>query len=271
MKIVVRFALVLLGLYVIAFGFLYSFQESIIFQDHALATEYQFQFDTPFEEKTIQREEGAILHGINFRAQETRGLILYFHGNAGDLSRWGKIVEPFVARGYDVLAVDYRGYGKSVGKRNESLMYEDALAWYDFALGDFDEESITVYGRSLGCTFATYVASERSCRQLILETPFYSLKSVASNTYAIFPLDNLLKFTFPSYQFIGEVECPITIIHGTEDLVVPLQNSRRLIGLNPQINYVTIEDGEHNNLSTFKEYWQTIEEVLPAAELTLTK
>jgi pimeloyl-ACP methyl ester carboxylesterase len=264
MRILIKLLLVLLAIYVIAFGLLYSFQESLIFQADTLEQDYRFNFDTPFEERIIKRKDGAQLHGLHFKATEPQGLILYFHGNAGDLSRWGEVVEPFVKHGYDVLVVDYRGYGKSSGKRKEKLMYEDAVQWYELALQDFNADSIVVYGRSLGCTFATYVASKRKPQQLILETPFYSLKSVVKNTYAIFPVNNLLKFKFPSHEFIPQVDCPITIIHGTDDDVVPIENARRLIKLNPRIEFVSIEHGEHNDLASFEEYWKVIREILDA-------
>ena len=87
---------------------------------------------------------------------------------------------------------------------------------------------------------------------------------MVKNTYAAFPVNNLLKFSFPSHEFISEVACPITIIHGTEDDIVPMENSRRLIPLNPLIDFVSIEHGEHNNLASFEEYWQLIEKRLPS-------
>jgi len=266
MKTVLSLLLVLVGIYLVVLFLLYSFQESLIFQADTLEQDYRFQFDTPFEEKTIQREDGAQLSGLYFKAANPQGLILYFHGNAGDLSRWGEIVEPFVERSYDVLVVDYRGYGKSTGKRNEKRMYEDALLWYDLASEISEAQDITVYGRSLGCTFATYVASKKNCNQLILETPFYSLRSLVKRVYSIFPVGKLLQFHFPSNEYIPQVNSPITIIHGTEDDVIPIENSRRLIDLNPRINFVTVNNGEHNNLASFEEYWLTIDQLLPLAE-----
>lgn len=262
MKIVVRALLTFLTIYLIAFGLLYSFQENLIFQSDTLEHSYSFQFDTPFEEKFIQTKDGAQLHGLHFKAAKPQGLILYFHGNAGDLSRWGEVVEPFVELGYDVMVVDYRGYGKSSGKRKEALLYKDALQWYELSLNYYNADLITVYGRSLGATFATYVASQRKPHQLILETPFYSLRSVVKNTYAIFPVRDLLKFKFPNHEFIPQVDCPITIIHGTEDDVVPIENARRLIELNSLIDFVSIENGEHNDLASFDEYWQLIQKLM---------
>ena len=262
MRFFLSILIILLAIYFIVFGLLYRFQESLIFQADTLEPDHQFKFSTPFEEKILPRNDGAKLHGLHFKSKEARGLILYFHGNAGDLSRWGEIVEPLVKFGYDVLVVDYRGYGKSTGKRVEKLMYEDAIAWYELGLEDYEADSIIVYGRSLGCTFAIHLASKKDPRQLILETPFYSLKSLVKNTYAIFPVSKLLKFHFPSHEFISEVACPITIIHGTEDEVVPIENSRRLIPLNPQIEFETIDRGAHNDLANFEAYWQVIERLL---------
>lgn len=253
---------VLLVIYVIMLGVLYFAQESLIFLDEELEANYVFEFNSDFEEINIETADGAILNAIHFKGKDPNGIIVYFHGNAGNLSRWGKIAEQYLTYQQNVLIVDYRGYGKSRGKRSSQLMYQDALLVYDEAKKWFSEDRISVYGRSLGCTFASYAASKNKPKQLILETPFYSLNSIVENRYPFLPSKRLMNFQFPTYEFIKEVECPITIFHGTEDFVVPYENGKRLHELIPDAELITIPEGEHNNLGDYDIYWKNIERVL---------
>lgn len=249
---------VLLAIYIATLGALYFAQESLIFLDEELETNYAFEFNSDFEEINIETTDGAVLNAIHFKVKEPKGIIVYFHGNAGNLSRWGKIAEQYLAYQQNVLIVDYRGYGKSRGKRGSELMYQDALQVYDEAKKWFPENTISVYGRSLGCTFAVYAASKNKPKQLLLETPFYSLNSVVESRYPFLPSKRLMNFQFPTYEFIQEVKCPITIFHGTEDFVVPYQNGKRLHELIPNAEFITIPEGEHNDLGEYDLYWERI-------------
>src|SRR5210317_238710 len=104
---------IFLGLYVMFTSSLYFLQDKLMFLPTVLAQDYQYQFNFPFEELFFETEENAVINALHFKVENPKGVILYFHGNAGDLSRWGTIVEYFVAKNYDVLVMDYRTYGKS--------------------------------------------------------------------------------------------------------------------------------------------------------------
>lgn len=243
---------------------LYFLQEKLIFLPTKLPSEYEYQFDQPFEELFVETEDGARLNGLHFKSENPKGIILYFHGNAGDLSRWGNIASFFVEYQYDVLVMDYRTYGKSTGKLSEKALYNDAQLFYERALKLFDEKDIIVYGRSLGTTFATSVASNNNPRQLLLETPFYSLQQVASHHYSFLPIKWLLKYQFPTYQLAAKVPCKITIFHGTADGVVPYSSGLKLFETISEQNsqLITIEGGDHNNLIEFPKYHEVIRQTL---------
>src|SRR6187402_597718 len=98
-------------LYILVCGLLYFFQEKIIFHPQKLNKEYVFQFDQKFEEKNIKTEDGIILNGLLFRADSSKGLIFYLHGNAGSLDAWGVVADTYTPLHYDVFLLDYRGYG----------------------------------------------------------------------------------------------------------------------------------------------------------------
>ncbi|MAP54838.1 alpha/beta fold hydrolase [Altibacter sp.] len=256
--------IVVLSVVVLSLTLLYAMQTKLLFHPTKLSEDYTYTFSAPFEELFMETTDGARLNALHFKATAPKGIILYFHGNAGDLSRWGAITTYFLPFGYDVLVMDYRTYGKSTGKLSEETLYEDAQLWYEHLLKQWTEDAIVVYGRSLGTTLGTYVAAKNSPKQLILETPFYSMTDVAQRRFPILPIKYLLKFNFPTYSFAGKIECPILILHGTNDAVVPYASAKDLELQFPEalVSFVTIAQGAHNNLVEFAEYHAAIAEVL---------
>ena len=243
---------------------LYFLQEKILFLPTVLEQDYQFEFEHPFEEVFLKPSENVSINAIHFKGKAPKGVILYFHGNAGDLSRWGTIAEFFVKKNYDVFIMDYRTYGKSTGKLSEQAFYDDAQFCYYHLLKQYNENEITIYGRSLGTGIAANLASKNKPKQLVLETPYYSILDVAKHRFPIFPVEKLLKYKFPTNEFIIDVECPITIFHGTDDGIVPYSSAEKLYDVAPKdrSQFITIDGGGHNDLVEFEEYRSNIEEVL---------
>lgn len=243
---------------------LYFLQEKIIFLPSKLDQDYRYEFSQPFEELFLKTDDGTVINAIHFKKENPKGVILYFHGNAGDLSRWGEIASYFAKKGYDVLVMDYRTYGKSTGELSEVALYADAQMCYDYLLKTYDEKDIILYGRSLGTGVVTNLASSNNPKQVILETPYYSLVSVAKHRFPLFPVEQLMTYRMPSNEFIQEVRCPVTIIHGTDDSVVPFESGKQLFDecKSKQKAFVRIEGGEHNNLIEFEKYHLTIDSIL---------
>ncbi|MDX1461660.1 MAG: alpha/beta fold hydrolase [Marinirhabdus sp.] len=264
MKKIFKGVVVIALLYVSTIIGLYIFQEELIFLSEELPEAHQFEFNQPFEEITLTTSDGAKLHAIHFTVEDPVGIVLYFHGNAGTLEQWGTIASQFTTAKYDVLMMDYRGYGKSRGERTEDLLYQDANRFYEQAKIWFPEDEITVFGRSLGTTFATYVAAKNAPKALVLESPFYSLTSVVKTRYPMLPVNQLLRFEFNTAAYLEEVRCEVTIIHGTEDEVVPFEQGKRLVALLPQreVEFIEIKNGKHNNLNTYQEYTLAIKNLL---------
>lgn len=239
------------------------FQEKLLFLPTQLEEDYQFQFNHQFEELFFTIEENVSINAIHFKAPYSKGVILYFHGNAGDLSRWGTIAEYFVEQNYDVLIPDYRTYGKSKGKLSEDGFYKDAQYCYDYLLSQYSETEITLYGRSLGTGIASYIAFKNKHKQLILETPYYNIADVAKHRFPILPVKKLLKYRFPINEYLPQVEGPITIFHGTDDRIVPFSSGKKLTDLGiKNLNFVTIQNGRHNNLIEFEIFQKTIDAIL---------
>lgn len=240
------------------------FQEKLIFLPTALEQDFEYSFETPFEEIFIDVKDGARLNAIHFKSEKPQGIIVYFHGNAGDLSRWGAISEYLAQKNWDVVVMDYRTYGKSTGALSETAFYSDAQLFYEYCKQYFSEKKIIVYGRSLGCAMATKVASQNRPSRLILETPFYNLHDIARRRFPILPIKSMLNYGFENNTNILEVECPITIFQGTEDDIVPYDSAKKLFDLveKEQNSFIKIDGGEHNNLIDFEGYLTKIDELL---------
>ncbi len=259
-----KILIAIVSLYVILGVVLYALQEKMIFMPEPLPLDYKYSFSGDFEEINLKTDGGAILNALHFKVDDPKGVVLYFHGNGGELASWGIVVQKFVEMNYDVLVMDYRTYGKSTGKLSQKALYDDAQLFYNLLLKNYTEDEIVVYGRSLGTTFATYVAAKNHPRQLILEAPLYSLDEVASERFPIYPVSWVLKYHFPTYKYLKDVSCPILIFHGTDDVIVNYKNSERLskIKTKGKLTFITFPNGNHRNLVDFELYKNTLDSLL---------
>lgn len=258
------FALIAVG-YALLCTLLYLAQERLIFFPERDPLGTRYAFGVPADELFIP-VKGAQLHALLFHAKEPRGVILYLHGNAGSLRSWGTVAPALVERGYDVLMVDYRGYGQSTGQINgEAQLHADMAAVYGWLSGRYPEEQIVLYGRSLGSGLAARLAAEHRPRLLILESPYDSLEAIARRQFAFVP-PFLLKYPLRTYQWIGEVRSPVVIVHGTADTVIPFTDGERLAAaVTTPIQFHPIEGGDHNDLGQFPAYQAAIDAALGEA------
>ena len=158
---------------------------------------------------------------------------------------------------------DYPGFGKTTGKRTEQKMYDEALQVQTMAQSKYGKDSIILYGKSLGTGIAAYVASVTNCKRLILETPYYSIPDLFSCYAPIYPTARMATYKIPLNEYIQQVNYPITIFHGTDDGMIPYRCAAKLKKLlKPTDEFVTIEDGAHNNLNDFKLFHQKLDSLL---------
>lgn len=249
--------------YLVLLGLVYFFQERFIFKPEKLHPEFKYKFDVPFKELFFDVEPGVRINGLHFTCNKPLGLVLYFHGNSRSIKGWSKYVKDFSRYNYDVVIVDYRGFGKSTGKRSESNMMKDMQFVYDELAVQYHEDHIILYGRSLGSGFAAKLASDNNPRFLILDAPYYNFKKVVERFLPFLPMRMLLRFHLRTDKWIKQVNCHTYIIHGTKDRLIPISNSEKLQALNPRkITLVKIEGGRHNNLPTFHAYHNIIRDIL---------
>ena len=243
------------------------FQEKLIFRNTKIAVNYQYEFKGDFDEMWFEPEAGVKLNALYFRTDSAKrkGLIVYFHGNADDLKRWGKYADDFTKNHYDILMIDYRQFGKSTGELSEKALHADARYVYEWAKERFSEGKIVIYGRSLGTGIATRLASETNPKMLLLETPYFSLIDVGESYLPILPYDKLLRYKMRTDLCIQAVKCPIHLFHGTKDEVVPYQSSLKLakfLNKKPSEILTTIPEGKHKNLGEFQEYHRVLDSLL---------
>src|SRR5688572_517708 len=140
----------IVGGLILLFVLIYFFQEKFIFKPEKLKQDFQFKYDIPFREYFFDVEEGVRINGLHFYRDHPKGLILYFHGNTRSIKGWARYAKDFYRYDYDVVLVDYRGFGKSTGKRGEKQMLGDMQYVYATLLKDYQEHHLIVYGRSIG-------------------------------------------------------------------------------------------------------------------------
>lgn len=242
---------------------MYLVQEKFIFKPEKLKQNFLYKYNVPFKELFFDVEKGVRINGLHFYVKNPHGLILYFHGNTRSIKGWAKYAKDFYRYNYDVVLVDYRGFGKSTGKRGEKEMLNDMQFVYDTLMAQYHENHIIIYGRSLGSGFAAKLASENSPRYLILDAPYYSFRKAVQRFFPILPMRLLLRYQLQTDKWIRKVNCHTYILHGTKDWLIPIQQSEQLQALNPRkITLIRIHGGRHNNLPSFPEYHNFIRDIL---------
>ena len=243
---------------------LYIFQDYLMFKPEKLPAEFQFHYDNQvIEEYNVETRDGAVINGLRFKAKEPKGIVFYLKGNSKSIKGWGKFAVDFTRHGYDVLMVDYRGFGKSTGRRTQKAVKRDMQVIYNKMKEKVDEKYIILYGRSLGSGFAAKLASMNDPRMLILDAPYYSLKHVAKKYIPFMPLSLLIKFPMPTYKWLRYVNCPIHIIHGTDDQLIPYKSSVKLSKIKPQqTTLYTVIGGGHKDLNSFESYHKMLYDII---------
>lgn len=241
---------------------LYFLQDKILFHPKALPKNHSFSFEQAFEELNFPfgKENISIL---KFKPPNQRkGIVLFYHGNMENAEHYKKYPVFFLRNGYELWMIDYPGFGKTTGRRSEKIIYNQALILYTLASEQTHWDSILIYGKSIGTGIASYVAANKKSRQLILESPYYGIDALAKHYFPLYPVSLMSKYSFPIHTYLKQVKVPITILHGTNDEIIPYNQSKRLKKENPEIQLVGIEKGKHNNLSNFSLFQSTLDSLL---------
>ena len=245
----------LLAGYAMVMGAAYAFQEHLMFYFEPVADDYEYHFTLPHEEIFL-KADNAQLHGILFKNElintsrnAKRNLVIYYKGNAGNVGSSEKPAKIFLDMGYDVLSMDYRGFGKSRGELSEANLLADAEAWYDWAAARYGHDRVRVVGYSFGTTFASHIAAARNVGNVMLFAPMKSIADMAVRRYPFLP-EFLTNYPLRSDEKLKAASGHIVIYHGTADEVVPFASGAGLRdALGDDDEFITIKGADHYNVA----------------------
>jgi fermentation-respiration switch protein FrsA (DUF1100 family) len=221
-----------------------------------------------YKSVTLSTSDNIKLHGWFIPASAEKGTLLFFHGNAGNISHRLDSLKIFHDLGLAVLIIDYRGYGLSQGSISEQGTYLDAEAAWSYLTESrkIPAQEIVVFGRSLGAAVAANIASRKSPGVLILESAFTSIADMGAKLYPFFPVRFLSRFKYDTRKALRSVSCPVLIIHSRDDMTIPLDNGIKLYeSLKGPKQFLEIR-GDHNGgfLESGKVYADSIREFIAA-------
>jgi fermentation-respiration switch protein FrsA (DUF1100 family) len=202
-----------------------------------------------YDDVSISTEDAIQLHGWFIPHPQSDQVLLFFHGNAGNISHRRDSIEIFHRLGLNIFIIDYRGYGNSAGKPGEQGLYRDATAAWRFLIEDkaYAPEQILIFGRSLGGAVAARLASGVNARGLILESTFSSAKDFARAVFRVLSRLVVLRYDFNTVDSIRRVNYPVLVLHSPDDEIMPFHLGEKVFqSANHPKRFVRLR-GDHNN------------------------
>lgn len=244
------FVLLIVAGYAALCAFMYFAQRSLMyFPDRLRTAPADAGLPEAKEEKLVTADGETIIVWHIAPRDETKPVVVYFHGNGGALNLRARRFATLAAEGIGVVGVSYRGYGGSSGAPTEDGLIADGVAAYEFAVKRYTPARVALWGESLGTGVAVAVASEAPVAKLVLETPFTSAADVGASVYSFLPVRLLMKDQFRSDRRIRNVKAPVLILHGERDSVVPIQFGERLYEMiGGEKKFARFTGGEHYDL-----------------------
>lgn len=246
-----RFAAILAGGYLFLVVLMYFAQERLLYLPHVPGRELQASpadIGLAYESVTLETEDGVQLHGWHVPASGDGPTVLFFHGNAGNISHRLDSLEIFHRLGLNVFIIDYRGYGESEGSPSEQGLYRDAdaaLAWLRNQQ-EVPAECVVAFGRSLGAAVAAYTAAEHEVGALILESAFLSVPELGAEIYPWLPVRTLARMDFDTADWLEQSREPVLVVHSPEDEIAPFDHGQRLHELSGDRGRMLEIRGDHN-------------------------
>ncbi len=199
----------------------------------------------------MRASDGTRLHALWWPQPAKSPVILFFHGNAQNNFAWALVRQDLEALGCRMLLPDYRGYGKSEGRPSEQGLYLDGQAALDWLASEgVAENEVILVGKSLGGGVACHLVPERPFLGLVLESTFTSLANVASRLFPFAPSGSILPESYPSAEKLARKACPLLVVHGTLDALIPVAEGKALHRLAPEPKELFLVEGAgHNDVS----------------------
>jgi len=202
-----------------------------------------------YEDVTLNTADNVQLHGWYIPNQQSEQVLLFFHGNAGNISHRRDSLELFHQLGLSVFIIDYRGYGRSHGEPDEQGLYQDAAAAWRYLMEEkgIAGDQILIFGRSLGGAVATRLAAGVQARGLILESTFSSARDVAKAVFPVLSRLVLTRYDFNTVENIRHVQYPVLVLHSPDDEIIPFQLGEKVFQAARQPRHLVRMQGNHND------------------------
>ena len=246
-----KLLLIVAGSYLLLVGFVYLTQSSLLYLPgmpgrQLDATPKGIGLD--YEDVSLDTSDGVRVHGWFVPGDLTRTL-LYFHGNAGNISHRLHTIRQFHDLGLSVFIIDYRGYGQSEGSPSEDGLYRDGeAAWqYLTEVRGILAEDIVVFGRSLGASVAAWLAAERSPGTLILDSAFTSVPDIGQDVYPWLPVRLLSRFQHATKVNVTKASCPVLVVHSRNDEIIPFHHGEAIFNAANEPKTFLALRGGHND------------------------
>ncbi len=244
------------------FGFLYSFQEKLLyFPDKNLIASPR-DLNLNFENIFFQTKDKKTLHAWFIKNDKAKFTILFCHGNAGNISHRLESIDLFHQLHLNVFIFDYRGYGKSNGTPSEEGSYEDVFSAWNYLTKEkqINENQIIIFGRSLGGAIASFLASKVKSKAVVLESTFSSFHSIAKDHYPWLPVRQLARLKYETINHVKNIKSPILIAHSKDDEIIPFRHGQNIFEqANEPKEFLTLR-GNHNGgfLLSKKDYMKSL-------------
>jgi len=217
------------------------------------------------ENLELKMKDGNVLRGWFVKNQNSTksNLLIYFGANGEELSNVIPRMSKF--ENWSIALINYRGYGASEGTPREEALFSDSLEIYDYfsKREDINSSNIVVMGRSIGTGVATYLASKRNAKSVILVSPYETLTSVAKEKCPIYPISLILKDKFDSLDIAPSVKVPVYILVGSEDKLIPVWHSKKLgEAWGGKVKFEEISGAGHNSIDDGDDYWKKVYDFL---------
>jgi alpha-beta hydrolase superfamily lysophospholipase len=239
---------IVVGVYFVLLVFLLMFQSDLIYFPQREITFLPGTMGLSYEDVYFKTADGVNLHGWFVPAERGRGVVLFCHGNAGNISHRLESIQIFHRLGLDTFIFDYRGYGKSEGRISEEGTYLDVEAAWQYLVSNqkISDDKIIIWGRSLGGSIAAWIGQKHTAKLLILESVFTSVPDMGAEIYPFFPVRLLARFKYKTIDYVKQVNFPVLIIHSPEDEIIPFVHGRRLFEAAKEPKKFLEISGSHN-------------------------